>query len=205
MKKPSESSERSRLDSVQRRELFTLIAAGAGLMLLPRGFTVAAATALDVDARLGFVRSDGTLVDARSMPGEPGLFQLKVLAASSTKPFKLDAQYAGGAKHRFWQVWRQHGGIHQSSPAALRWFAHEGAGLPITLTANRATVLLRIPAQAGTYVLVIGMDGQAAPAPRALLLRDAQADCQNAQLVFRDSATYADFPYVIFSVAPLTV
>jgi hypothetical protein len=201
---PSDKSQASdRVVSPQRRQLIQMTIAGAGLMLSTRSVSIGVAPSFSLDARLHQVQPDASLLDATALCGEAGLHQLRVVAGYSQSVFSLEAVYAENARHRFWQTWRENDQMYQSSPCTLRWIANADSGLPIAVSADGGSVMIHVPAIAGSYVLALGMQGEV-PAVQNFVLREATEDRPATRLVGRRSGIGATFPHVILAVAPLS-
>jgi hypothetical protein len=190
------------LTARQRRRFFQLAAAGAGALLLPRWALSARNSNEPLGAQLRQCCSDGRFADVAHTHGAQGQFRLALLSASTRIPLALAAKYTNHAQHRFWQAARAPHGIHASPPTAIRWFAQAGSGLPLVVTCAGLNQTLQVPAQSGRYVLAIGAS---AAAWDRHALRGGESGCGQVELVCRNEATPADFPYVVFSVEPIAV
>ena len=209
-----------KLDTVSntpRRDLMKAVAAGAGLALLPgaaalaRGVitpvrpSVSAAVAyLKAQAMVG-TRQSGTAVNASGFVAASGVaavpsrYCLRVLTASADAPLSLDAQYAGGAEHHFWQAWQEGSLLQQSSPSVIRWSALDGSALPLLVWYNGGSTLVSITARSGTYALTVADAARSTPDPSELRLAGPAVD----GVALTANGRKLSIPYFVFAVRML--
>jgi hypothetical protein len=200
--------------SATRRQVLKAAVAGAGLtLLLPGSRLFAAATATAPSLAMGYwkqlvaatkTRSDDVVADAAAIAPSPGTYEMRVLSVSTKVSVTMDAQYAAGAHHRFWQAWTEQGLLQHSPMLAIRWWADTQKPLPLTISLLGGSASTQVTAQSGTYVLAIGPNAQSLPAWSSLALRSKTPN-GDLQLISRSSGAAVTFPYAMFSVQQLAV
>jgi hypothetical protein len=198
--------------SMGRREVLKAAAAGIGLAMIPAiAFAKSVKpTALAPTVGMGFWqhpttvnlnKPDDVVVDASTVSaGAGGMYKLQVLSAVSTAQLAIDAEYQGGAAHRFWQSWSEGGLLQKSPTSAIRWSAKDRRALQLTVWSGGAASVVQLPARAGTYVLAIAPNAALLPAWSDLALHQTmQKNPRSLQLVKRGGTRVA-FPYLIFGV-----
>lgn len=196
------------LGSRGRRQLLLAATAGAGLALLP-GMRVLAARASEGSGptvAMGYraMRADDAVVDALSIAPAPATYELRVLAANTDVPLAIDAQYAGNARHRFWQAWSERGMLQSSPRSGICWWAENKMALPLVVWLG-GPGYAQVTARAGTYILAVGPNGQRLPAWEDLALRAPALPGADSRLLLRSSSEPVAFPYLLFSVQPMAV
>jgi hypothetical protein len=203
--------------STTRRQVLKAAAAGAGLTLLPgsRLFAAPKVTATPSanapTLAMGYwkhinlkamskITADDVIADASALAPSPGTYELRVLSVNTKLSLGLDAQYAGGASHRFWQAWTEQGLLQHSPNSAIRWWADNTKPLPLNVALLGGSASTQVTAQSGTFVLAIGPNAQALPAWSDLALRPKTARGTDLQLVSRSTGAVVAFPYALFSV-----
>jgi hypothetical protein len=207
--------------SATRRQVLKAAAAGAGMTLLLPGSRLFAAMPTSGAVNKGptlavgywkhinlkamsKITADDVVADATSLAPSPGTYELRVLSVNTKVSLALDAQYAGGASHRFWQAWTEQGLLQHSPNSAIRWWADNTKPLPLNVSLlGSASASTQVTAQAGTFVLAIGPNAQALPAWSDLALRPKTARSSDLQLVSRSTGAVVAFPYAVFSVQPI--
>jgi len=202
------------MSSLSRREMLKSAAAGIGLAMLPAGAAFATAatqkSTLAPMVAMGYWQHprqvnlntpDDVVADASSVTATAAKYKLQVLNAVTNTALAIDAEYMGNAAHRFWQAWSE-GGILQHSPtSAIRWWAQNKRGLPLTISTSGGASITQVPAKTGTYVLLIGPNAQHLPAWRDLALHETKkGNPRSLQLVSRGNSQRVPFPYLIFHV-----
>lgn len=202
--------------SRSRRDLVRGAAAAVGIALtLPASRLLAlasspagTATPVATKAAIGYwpqgsIASNNpvdVIVDGASVASSPGIYELRILGVDTDVSLALDAQYPGGAHHRFWQAWIE-GRILQRSPtSAIRWAAENGQPLQLDVTAGGSASSTHVPAKPGTYVLAVGR-GSAPPSWNQLALRPREpGSMKDMQLVQRIGGKAVAFPHMLFSL-----
>lgn len=216
--KNSVFGDKNGLSSSHRRELIKSMGAAAGLALALPGSRVFAASQLTRQAdatavaigywQQGSVASDNpadVLADGGSLVPVPGSYELRILGVQSEISLALDAHYAGGARHRFWQAWKEGGLLQRSQTTAIRWWAGNGSPLPLDVSLPGGSASTSVAARPGVYVLAIGSGAQRPPEWRDLALRPRIAGSSDLQLLSRVSGKAVKFPYALFAVKQIAV
>ena len=226
MTTPIIPNEDANSSSATRRQVLKAAAAGAGLTLLLPGARLFAASAVLAPVSVGPVKagapnlamgdwkhsdvkattkitSDDVVADALGLVPSPGTYELRILDVNTKVSLAMDAQYEGGASHRFWQAWTEQGLLQHSPNSAIRWWADTRMPLPINVSLLGGTASTQVVAQSGTFVLAIGPNTQALPAWGDLALRPKSAQSTDLQLVSRSTGAVVAFPYAVFSVQPI--
>ena len=151
------------------------------------------------------ITSDDAVADALSLAPSPGTYELRVLGVNTKVSLALQAEYEGGASHRFWQAWTEQGLLQHSPNSTIRWWAETSKPLPLNVSLLGGSAATQVTAQAGTFVLAIGPNALALPAWSALALRAKTAKSDDLQLVSRSTGMAVTFPYAVFSVHQLAV
>jgi len=210
MKTPTQNIDE--LIQLPRREMIKAAAAGVGLALIPAAAFAKSVKplALAPTVATGYWQHtravdlntpDDVVVDASTVSaGAGGTYKLHVLSAVSNTALAIDAEYQGGAAHRFWQSWAERGLLQSSPTSAIRWWANDRRVLKLTIWSGGAASVTQVPARAGTYVLAIAPNAAVLPAWRDLALHQtSQKNPRSLQLVMR-GGTRVPFPYLIFGV-----
>jgi len=209
-------SDGKRLASKNRRDLIKGAAAAMGLVLtLPASRLLAAAAstaapqASTTSAAIGYWRQGSiassepsdVISDGRSLVSSPGAYELRVLGVDTDVLLALDAEYPGGARHRFWQAWKE-GSLMQRSPmSAIRWWAGDGSPLHLDVSLRGGSASTRVAAKPGTYVLAVGSGEQALPSWSDLALRPRVAGSfKDMLLISRANGKVVKFPHVLLAV-----
>lgn len=204
------------LSSMGRRDLVRSAAAIMGLALvLPASRLLAVASSpastagsVATKAAIGYwpqgsIASNNpvdVIVDGATVASSPGTYELRVLDVSTDVSLALDAQYPGGAHHRFWQAWIEGRMLQRSPTSAIRWAAENGNPLQLEVSAGGSTSSTRVPAKPGTYVLAVGR-GNPPPAWKQLALRPREpGSTKDMLLVERAGGKAVVFPHMLFSV-----
>jgi hypothetical protein len=202
--------------SATRRQVLKAATMGAGLAMLPGARAFATAVAITPKAgaptlAMGYwkhinvkamskITSDDVVADAVSLAPSPGTYELRILGVNTKVSLAMDAKYAGGATHRFWQAWTEQGLLQHSPNSAIRWWADNTNPLPLNVSLLGGSAATQVVAQSGTFVLAIGPNAQSLPTWADLALRPKSANSTDLQLVSRSSGAVVTFPYALFSV-----
>jgi hypothetical protein len=197
---------------IGRRQMLKAAAAGIGVAMLPSVVLAAAAqkSTLAPMVAMGYWQHprtvnlntpDDVVADASSVTATAASYKLHVLAAVTNTALAVDAEYMGNAAHRFWQSWTEGGLLQQSPSTAIRWWAQNKRALPLTISTSGGASITQVPAQSGTYVLLIGPNAQPLPAWSTLALHETKkGNPRSLQLVSRGNSQRVPFPYLIFGV-----
>ena len=221
MKNPILPPSDAHSPSTTRRQVLKAASIGAGLAMLPgaRAFATAVAVTPKASAptlAMGYwkhinvkamskITADDVVADSLSLAPSPGTYELRILGVNTKVSLAMDAQYAGGATHRFWPAWTEQGLLQHSPNSAIRWWADNTKPLPLNVSLLGGSASTQVTAQSGTFVLAIGPNAQSLPAWANLALRPTSSKSTDLQLVSRLTGTAVTFPYALFSVQQIVV